>query len=152
MNSNRRALLMLLTVADLAVVGIAYVLAVANAAAELTLTPQWDVLEMRVSIRNLLALLAYLALWHGILRAVGLYRSYRLSAASRELRDIATAVGFGVLPLAALMPFGWVSHVTPSFVLAFALLAFVGLSAERRLLRALGRRLRLAGRNLRNVV
>jgi exopolysaccharide biosynthesis polyprenyl glycosylphosphotransferase len=57
-----------------------------------------------------------------------------------------------VLPLVALMPFGRISHVTPSFVLAFTLVVFVGLAAERRLLRALGRRLRLAGRNLRNVV
>ncbi len=152
MNPNRRALLMLLTVTDLAVVSVAYVVAMATAARALTLADWQNVLELRVSVRNLFALLAYLALWHGVLRSAGLYESYRLSAASREVRDIAVAVGLAVVPLIVLIPLERVSHVKPPFVLAFALLAFVGLAAERRLLRAVGRRLRLAGRNLRNVV
>jgi exopolysaccharide biosynthesis polyprenyl glycosylphosphotransferase len=143
---------MVLSACDLLAVAAAYLLAMATAAEVLT-TEHWlGVLEMRISVRNLFLLLAYLALWHTILRACGLYRSYRLSAASREVGDIAIATGMAVVPLVLFLPFDHFSHLTPSFVLVFATLTLVGLAAERRLLRVIGRRLRVGGRNLRNVV
>ena len=96
--------------------------------------------------------IAYLAYWHFVLRGVGLYRSYRLAAAKRELRDLATATAIGAIPLVFMAPVFRFEYVTPQFVALFAVFTLIGLGLARRTLRAVGRRLRLYGRNLRNVV
>ena len=152
MSPNRRAVLTLLKFTDLAVIATAFV------GAMLAREPSgpWDgwpgVLEMRFSLLNLLVMLAYLALWHIALHICGLYRSYRLSGASRELRDLTTALAIAILPLAALIPLQKFRFLDASFVLIFTVATFAALSIERRLLRAVGKWVRLLGRNLRNVV
>jgi exopolysaccharide biosynthesis polyprenyl glycosylphosphotransferase len=152
MPSHRHAVLALLKLADLTVVAIG--LATALVAVDLGVAAlTWErVLALRISIAAALAAAAYFALWHVTLSTCGLYRSYRLSAATRELRDLGAAVAIATLPLAGLALGGAVPAITPPGALTFAALAFIGLVLERRLLRAASRRLRLAGRNLRNVV
>jgi exopolysaccharide biosynthesis polyprenyl glycosylphosphotransferase len=151
-NSNRRAIITLLKVFDLGVVGLAFVAAVSVVATGGYWQGWWDVLEMRFSLLNVLGMLAYLAVWHFALLGCGLYRSYRLSAASRELRDLGVALMVAIIPLVVLIPLRRFAFLDASFVLMFGVATFVGLSVERRLLRAVGRRMRLLGRNLRNVV
>ena len=107
---------------------------------------------MRIQLKNVLFLGAYLLLWHFVLRSCGLYRSYRLSGVSCELRDLSITVAVGVGILMPLAPLFRLSFVSISFLLTFAAVAFVSLGVERRMLRALGRRVRRYGRNLRNVV
>jgi hypothetical protein len=152
MNANRRAVPTLLKFADLAVVSIAFVCAMVLGLPGNGWNGWWNLLEMRFSILNLLGMLAYLGVWHFALRGCGLYRSYRLSAASREMRDLATALVVAILPLVVFMPFTAFEFLVPKFLVIFAACAFVGLSLERRMLRAVGKRLRMMGRNLRNVV
>jgi exopolysaccharide biosynthesis polyprenyl glycosylphosphotransferase len=93
-----------------------------------------------------------MGLWHAVLRSRGLYGSYRLAVVSRELRDLSVVVLYCD---AALVVFGRLfrfDYTTFDFLITFAGLSFVGLGVERRLLRAVGRRLRQYGRNLRNVI
>ena len=152
MSPNRRAILTLLKFCDLAVVAAAFVGAMSVDEAGGHWHGWLHVLEMRFSVLNLLGMLAYLGVWHFALLGCGLYRSYRLSSATRELRDIGTATGVAVLPLVLFMPFSNFVFLNPAFALLFTTATLVGLAIERRLLRAVGRRLRQHGRNLRNVV
>jgi exopolysaccharide biosynthesis polyprenyl glycosylphosphotransferase len=151
MSPRRKALVTLIKLTDLAIVTACLVGAVAITAAR-TGDIRIGVLEMRITILNMLFVGAYLVLWHFALRMRGLYNSYRLSPASREFRDLATAVAMATAPLIPLaVPFG-IESVNPAFLIVFPLLAFVGLGAERRVLRAVARQVRSFGRNLRDVI
>jgi exopolysaccharide biosynthesis polyprenyl glycosylphosphotransferase len=149
---NRGRLLALLKIADLAVVTLSFVFAF-FATGGATGPDSWlQLLQMRIQVINELFMAGYLLLWHFILRSYGLYRSYRLSGISRELRDIGAAVlvAAGCLAPAQVL-FGF-EFMTIPFLLALAIVAFVGLGVERRFVRAVARRVRRYGRNLRNVI
>ena len=77
---------------------------------------------------------AYLVLWHFVMRMRGLYNSYRLSPASREFRDLGTAVAIATGPLIPLSLLLGFEYVNPAFLVVFPTLAFVGLGVERRML------------------
>jgi exopolysaccharide biosynthesis polyprenyl glycosylphosphotransferase len=152
MSPRRKALVTLIKLTDLAIVTACLVAAVSLTAREGASDGHTGVLEMQITILNMLFVGAYLVLWHFVLRMRGLYNSYRLSPASREFRDLATAVAIATVPLVPLsLPFGFAS-VSPNFLVVFPMLAFVGLGLERRLLRAVARQVRSLGRNLRDVV
>jgi len=152
MAPNRRALLTLLKMTDLCI-GIASFLAAVAMTSGAGDFHEWiEFLEMRVKLQNALFVAAYFAFWHFMLRGAGLYRSYRLSAASRELRDIAVAVAASVAPLVLFGPLFNLYAINLPFLAIFGPLAFVGLGLERRLLRTIGRWVRRYGRNLRNVI
>src|ERR1043166_8646751 len=99
MNAARKGLLTLLKIADLSVVIASFLVAMAftDGASD----PQgWLApLEMRIQLKNALFMALYLVLWHFVLRRCQLYRSYRLSGVSRELRDIQIAVAAAATPL-----------------------------------------------------
>jgi lipopolysaccharide/colanic/teichoic acid biosynthesis glycosyltransferase len=152
MSPRRKALLTLLKLADIAVVIASLVGAVALTAGKSGIDSRVGVLEMRLTILNVLFVAAYLVLWHFALRMRGLYNSYRLSPASLEFKDLATAVAIGTVPIIPLsLPFGF-EYVNGSFLVVFPALAFVGLGVERRVLRAFARQVRSLGRNLRDVI
>ena len=152
MSPRRKALLTLLKLTDLAVVTASLIGAVALTAGKIGVDSRIGVLEMRIAVSNMLFVGVYLVAWHFALRMRGLYNSYRLSPASRELKDLGAAVALATVPLIPLsLPFGF-EYVTPAFLVAFPTLAFVGLGLERRLLRAVARRVRSFGRNLRDVI
>jgi exopolysaccharide biosynthesis polyprenyl glycosylphosphotransferase len=141
----------LLKVADLAIVALALGMSVGLALhADVANWPR--ILEQRVSIGNALFVAGYLFFWHIMLRAVGLYRSYRLAPAAREVGRIGVAVSLGgalIYPAGRALSF---EYATPTFLVAFMALAFVGLTVERRGARMLGRVLRMRGINLRKAV
>ncbi len=142
----------LITVADLVVVTVAMILALAITADPLGREPVLSVLQMRVTIENVLFVATYIASWHFILRVFGLYRSYRLSPASREWRDLGIAVLVAVAPLVpADLAFDF-EYVTSPFLTAFGTFSFAALAFERRFLRAVARQLRQRGHNIRNVI
>jgi len=150
MTPRRRALLTLVKIVDLTVVAFSFVIAVAATAPDMA---SWlEVLEMRIKLHNVFFVVAYLGCWHLALNGCGLYRSYRLSALTRELRDLGIAMVVAVAPLILLSRPLRFQYVTPQFVWAFSGAAFIGLAVERRLLRAFGRRVRRYGRNLTRVV
>ncbi|MFQ5667101.1 MAG: sugar transferase [Candidatus Binatia bacterium] len=152
MVSLRRQLLALLKIADLSVVTGSFIVAVAASGGATGVSGWLEVLQMRIQFKNVLFVAVYLALWHVVLRCCDLYRSYRLSGISRELRDLGTAVAIATAPLVPLTPVFHFHYVTAPFLAAFAGLAFLGLSIERRVLRVVGARVRHYGRNLRNVL
>ncbi len=152
MSPRRKALVTLIKLTDLMVVTACLVAAVALTADKSGLGTRVDVLEMRITIRNMLFVGAYLVLWHFALRMRGLYNSYRLSPASREFKDLGTAVAMATVPLVPLsLPLRF-EYVNPAFLAVFPTLAFVGLGVERRILRAVARQVRSFGRNLRDVI
>jgi exopolysaccharide biosynthesis polyprenyl glycosylphosphotransferase len=152
MSPRRKALITLIKLTDLAVVTACLVAAVAWTASRTGVESPVSVLQMRITILNMLFVGAYLVLWHFALRMRGLYNSYRLSPASREFKDLATAVAIATVPLIPMsLPFGF-EYVNPAFLVVFPMLAFCGLGLERRVLRAVARQVRSFGRNLRDVI
>ena len=152
MSPRRKALITLLKLTDLAVVTASLIGAVALTSGKNGIDSRIGVLEMRIAVSNMLFVGIYLVAWHFALRMRGLYNSYRLSPASRELKDLGAAVALATAPLIPLsLPLGF-EYVTPPFLVAFPTLAFVGLGLERRFLRAVARRVRSFGRNLRDVI
>ena len=152
MAPRRTALITLLKLVDLGVVTLALVAAVAYATDGTTIRNWPSVLQTQLSLGNSLFFGAYVVGWHFVLKLRGLYSSYRLSPASRELRDLGIVVLIAVAPLlpaSALFEFGYVNQ---RFLVTFAASSFAGLAVERRLLRAVARRIRGYGRNLREVV
>ncbi len=153
MSPRRKALITLIKLTDLAVVTACLVGAVALTSGKGGIEPHAGVLEMRITVRNMLFVGAYLVLWHFALRIRGLYNSYRLSPASREFKDLGTAVAIATVPLIPLsLPVEGIEHATPAFLIVFPALAFIGLGLERRILRAVARQIRSLGRNLRDVI
>src|SRR5689334_586326 len=139
MSPRRKALITLIKLTDLAVVTACLVGSVAWTAGRAGVESPVSVLQMRITILNMLFVGAYLVLWHLALRMRGLYNSYRLSPASREFRDLATAVAIATVPLIPMsLPFGF-EYVNPAFLVVFPTLAFCGLGLERRVLRAVAR-------------
>ena len=148
-NPFRYALLTFLKLADLAVIAIAFALAVVT---EMHPQPWLSVLEMRIQVQNVLFLVAFLAYCHLAMRTVGIYRSYRLTAVSREWRDLGKVTILATIPLVAagvLMAF---DYATPRFAGSFICMTFLGLVLERRAFRLLARTVRRHGHNIRNVV
>src|SRR5262249_27237034 len=127
MNPQRSALVALLKLSDLGVIAVIFVvtLDVATPGADSWVT----ILEMRVAVRNVFFMAGYLGFWHLVLRSFGLYRSYRLSPNSREWRDLAAAVLMSTIPVCALGALLRFEFVTPTFLAAFAPLAFWGLAS-----------------------
>jgi exopolysaccharide biosynthesis polyprenyl glycosylphosphotransferase len=151
MNAKRRLLVALLNLLDLGVVIAAFIFSVALTAYNAQVGPV-SVLEMRLTVQNALFLGLYVLVWQFILRGFGLYDSYRLAPPFREVRDLSLAVLVAVFPL---VPLGVVlnfEYASPAFLSVFAVSALLGLATERGIIRALARRLRQMGVNLRNVV
>ena len=152
MTPDRRLLVSFLELADLIVVAASFVAALCIAAGAPDVGSSLSLLQMRIAVANLLFMGAYLLFCHFVFRARGLYHSYRLSPGTREMRDLFIVVAVAVAALILLDPFLQFSFVNAAFVSSFALLAFLGLGTERRLLRAAARFVRRYGRNLRNVI
>lgn len=149
-NPQRRIVLILLKLADLAVVAAAFVVAIGLA---LRHSGDWlAVLELRIKVRNVAFILAYLGYWHLVFTGLGLYRSHRLSTISREWRHLTAAVCVGAAPIIVLRHAMHFSFTTTTFLTWFMTLVFLGLAIERRILRAVARSMRRHGRNLRNVI
>ncbi len=153
MNPNRRASSPCSSSPTWPSSAIAFVVAMATAARARPWPAGGTCSRCACPVRNLFALLAYLALWHCVLRSAGLYgridcRRRRASCATSPWRSASRSCRWSYsCPLERSQS---MSNRRSSWL--FAPAAFVGLAIERRMLRAVGRRLRLAGRNLRNVV
>jgi exopolysaccharide biosynthesis polyprenyl glycosylphosphotransferase len=148
-NHNRNVLLALLKLTDLAVVAIAFTLAVfAEVAGD-----SWnEVLTARIQVQNILFLLAFLAYCHLVMRTFGLYRSHRLSRMAQEWRNlawVAMAVAISLYAAGRLLGF---DYATASFIPRVGVMSFIGLVLERQILRRVARSARRHGHNLRHVI
>jgi len=151
-NSRRDSIISFLKVADLVVIACAFLAALGLAQRGTDFSTWLPILQIRISIENAIYFTIYLIGWHYILRSVGLYTSYRLAPATREVGRLGAAVAIiatPIYPIGKLMAF---SYVTPQFLIAFMGLSFLGLTLERRGLRIIAAGLRRRGLNLKNAL
>jgi len=145
-------LVVLLKVGDLASVALVFAALLIGFVQGGTLSGWREFLELRVSLLNVLFGLGHIGVWYLALVGFGLYQSYRLSPSAREFKDLATATALAVASLVPAAIYLNYEFVTTQF-LAFYYVAALGLLAtERRVFRALARRLRSRGFNIKNVV
>src|SRR5690349_18911204 len=113
---RRRLLGIAFQFADLLMMVVAFTLATAYAADDMSFS---RVLGMRIRIVNFLQFVLLLALWHVILRALGMYRSHRLSSLGAEAWRALQATTFGTLALLNCAILFNIRLVTPAFVAVF---------------------------------
>ncbi|HKA28906.1 MAG TPA: sugar transferase [Candidatus Binatia bacterium] len=148
-NPHRYPLITFIQLVDLAVIAFGFALAVI---AELRPEPSLSVLELRITVGNVLFLVAFLASCHLVMRTVGLYRSHRLTSITREWSDLAWVVLVATITLFAAGRLMQFEYATRSFPPTFALITFIALALERRGFRFLARAVRRHGHNIRNVI
>ena len=111
-----------------------------------------QLLSVRVKIGNFLLFFALLLLWHIVLSAFGLYDSRRMSGRKADITDTCGATTVGTLFLGLVALLFHIRMITPTFLLVFwAATATVAIS-QRLVQRFVLERIRLRGRNLRNML
>ncbi len=111
-----------------------------------------EFLSLRVKIGNFLIFALFLFSWHAIFASFHLYASHRLSRRRDEMFDILKACSLGtfiVLVIAAALR---IRMATPMFLGIFWAASTLAMVASRVALRSVLKRLRLYGRNLRNML
>jgi len=109
-------------------------------------------LEMRISVRNFLVLLAFVLGGHLSLSVFGLYLSRRLSTRKSEALDILKATTLGSVVLFIATQLFHFALMTPVFIGVFWSTSTLLLVLVRFSIRRLQEVLRLHGRNLRNMI
>lgn len=148
-NPHRYAILTVLQLVDLAVIALGFALAVVT---ELRPEPWVNVLELRITVGNVLFLVGFLGYCHLIMRTLGFYRSHRLTSVAREWSDLGWVVLVATITLFAVGRLMDFDYATRSFAPTFALITFIALALERRGFRVLARAVRRHGHNIRNVI
>jgi exopolysaccharide biosynthesis polyprenyl glycosylphosphotransferase len=148
MNARRQMLLTGLALIDMGLVLASVTLALALIGG----LPLAGLLQRSLSLGEFLLLALYVVYWHVALATAGLYGSYRLASASRELRDLACAAALASAPVPLLGTLLGYQRIDLAFAVALWALSVMLLATGRRLLRAVGSLVRRSGRNLREVV
>lgn len=109
-------------------------------------------LSMRIKFGNIAFIFGFILIWHYTLSWFDLYESRRLSLIKREVVDIIKATSIGTV---VLMVFAMLFHVTMVsriFLVFFWLGVTMFTIVSRVILRLVLKKLRLRGRNLRNII
>lgn len=111
-----------------------------------------EFLSMRVKIGNFLIFFGLLLVWHTVFSGIGMYKSKRLEGRWSEVADVlkATSIGTCTIILAAFL--FHIRMVRPVFVIVFWLAATLLTIVSRLTLRFMLKRIRLHGRNLRDML
>jgi exopolysaccharide biosynthesis polyprenyl glycosylphosphotransferase len=111
-----------------------------------------EFLSLRVKISNFLIFALFLVSWHVIFSSFRLYASHRLSRRRDEMLDILKACSLGTFMVLVAAVLFRIRMATPMFlVILWATSALVTV-ASRMALRSVLKRLRIYGRNLRNML
>jgi exopolysaccharide biosynthesis polyprenyl glycosylphosphotransferase len=137
---------------DLLVTVLCFLLAMVVVAQNFTSISFEQFLSLRVKISNFLFMVVLLGAWYQTYSAFGLYRSRRFSSLQSEVVDIlkASSVGTGLLLLLSVIIS--ISMVDNLFLIAYWSSVSILMIFGRLVLRLVLYRVRLRGRNLRNVV
>ena len=84
--SLRQPLIFMIKGTDLAVIAACFVFALAATGGGQDVDDVVELLQMRIALGNILFMGSYLYFWHLVMRRCELYRSYRLSPVTREVR------------------------------------------------------------------
>ena len=109
-------------------------------------------LTIRIKIENVALIGGFALVWHIIFSGFELYTSRRLSTLGRESLDILKATSIGTLVLATAKVLFDIQMVTQEFILGFWMVSTGLIVSSRLLLRPILKRVRVYGRNLRNVL
>lgn len=153
-NLRRKILLNSLKLLDLLAAALCFLLtaAVVVAHAIPNLSSFEQLFAMRMTVSNFLLIVAFMAAWHQILAAFGLYQSRRISFPQSEAVDIlkATSLGTGLLLiLSVIVP---IRIVDTLFLVVYWSSVSTLMLLGRLVLRSALYKARLIGRNLRSVV
>ena len=111
-----------------------------------------DFLYMRVRVRNFALFVGFLVVWHTIFRLFGLYDSRRLSAPMDEVIDIIKATGLATGSICVGAFAFRLVVVTPLFLAGFWFISSATAVSSRLVARYLLSRVRVRGRNLRDML
>jgi exopolysaccharide biosynthesis polyprenyl glycosylphosphotransferase len=149
---RREILLKALKVFHVAIMIIAFVLATVPVLAQSHAVSLTAFLSIRVKIGNFFIFLSLLSLWHILFATFGLYDSRRLSTLATDSRNILMATSLGTLCVYVMAMILHIQMVTPTFLVLFWALSSLMLVCSRLMLRLLLARVRLRGRNLRDML
>jgi len=109
-------------------------------------------LSMRIKVWNLVLFLGFVVAWHVVLKAFGLYKSWRLSSRRDELAQLLNATSWGTLIIVVFSVAFNIKLMTPAFVVVFWVAVNGAAVLSRATLRFFLGQVRAHGRNLRNVL
>ena len=111
-----------------------------------------EFLAMRVSISNLLLFLGLMLFWQCLFTSLGLYYSMRLSSRWSEILEVLKATSLGTMSIYVAGSVFDMVLITPQFLGVFWGTSSVMTLAARIVLRYFLGRVRVRGRNLRNIL
>jgi exopolysaccharide biosynthesis polyprenyl glycosylphosphotransferase len=109
-------------------------------------------LSMRIKVQNFVLFFGLLVLWHVVFSAFGLYDSRRMLGRKADVTDIFGAATLGTLVIAVAAVIFHIRMISPGFLLVFWVTATTIAVIQRLILRFILERIRLRGRNLRNML
>jgi exopolysaccharide biosynthesis polyprenyl glycosylphosphotransferase len=152
MNDHHRLIIGLLKLFDLVLVVLAFALTtISRVNAEHTVTLA-QFLSMRAKISNLVILFFALIVCHVIFTMCGLYRSRRLTGRNSEALDLLRATTTYLTFFLALSYVFSIRMITIQFLAEFWVLTTCSLIASRLILRIVGDRVRIRGRDQRHML
>jgi exopolysaccharide biosynthesis polyprenyl glycosylphosphotransferase len=149
---RRKIVLNCLKVTDLLTMVGCFLLATMLMAHEKGTIPLSQFLSMRIKVGNFLLFFALVLLWHIIFSALGLYDSRRLSGRQADVTDPFVATTVGTLFVAAAAVVFHIRMISLDFLLVFWLMTAAVAVIHRLVQRSVLERVRLRGRNLRNLL
>ncbi|HMA63898.1 MAG TPA: hypothetical protein VKO63_01825, partial [Chitinispirillaceae bacterium] len=155
MNTNiikRQMLMELLQLLDIVMIGAVFILATILTTEKIDFHAMLSLVNMRISLPNILFLAIYSAICHIILRTHGMYDSHRLTSFYSEIITILKVCSFCTVVLFAGNILYEIRIVNLMFINYYWIMLIVFFMLSRIIMRYLLVMLRIKGRNLRNVL
>jgi exopolysaccharide biosynthesis polyprenyl glycosylphosphotransferase len=149
---RRRFLINSLKVFDLVLVALSFSMATLLAAYWDNRVSIAEFLSIRVKLSNCMIFVAFLLVWHFLLRSYGLYESKRIPTRETDILDAMKAIALSTGCLAAGAVLFHISLVTPRFLVLFWSSGTVLVAVSRVVLRETLDQILQRGRNLRYVL
>jgi exopolysaccharide biosynthesis polyprenyl glycosylphosphotransferase len=149
---RRQVLLNALKIFDLGLMLLSFGVATIAVSKESSAFTLEELLAMRVKVSNFVIFAGLLLVWHLVFSVVGIYASRRLSSKWDETTDILKASTVGTLAILLGAILFHVRLVTVVFAVVFWATATLSTMLSRVSLRYLLKRIRLHGRNLRDML
>ena len=111
-----------------------------------------EFLSMRIKLVNVLLFSGFIFLWHNALSWFEFYESHRLATLKSEIIDIVKATSVGTVVLIMLALLFHITMVSRIFLIVFWLCVTMLTIVSRVMLKFILKKLRLHGRNLRNII
>ena len=150
-NVRRQFLLNSMKVFDLVLMVFSFGLAAVIVSERATVSVT-EFLALRVKIQNFVTFSLLLLTWHVIFSLFGMYTSRRLASRWEEIADIVKATSLGTFLVCASHFVFHISLIMPEFLAIFWVASTASTILSRAAMREMLKRLRLHGRNLRDIV